>query len=124
MPPLVDEYGSELQDVIIQHWGSRPIRTHASHGPVQSRYNIRLMTSDIGGLELGHIFARACVRACVRAYVRACGRTVCVQLTFQNGSHKKHGTEMQRLFCNIVRNTNLVHIISTYTEHYHYAQTK
>ena len=54
-PPLVDEYGSELQDVIIQHWGS--IRTHTSHGPVQSRYNIRLMTSDIGGLELGHIFA-------------------------------------------------------------------
>ena len=55
-PPLLDdEYGSELQDVIIQHWGS--IRTHTSHGPVQSRYNIRLMTSDIGGLELGHIFA-------------------------------------------------------------------
>ena len=55
-PPLVgDEYGSELQDVIIQHWGS--IRTHTSHGPVQSRYNIRLMTSDIGVLELGHIFA-------------------------------------------------------------------
>ncbi len=52
-PPLVDEYGSELQDVIIQHWGS--IRTHTGHGPVQSRYNIRLMTSDIGGLELGHI---------------------------------------------------------------------
>ena len=55
VPPLVDEYGSELQDVIIQHWGS--IRTHASHGSVQSRYNIRLMTLDIGGLELGHIFA-------------------------------------------------------------------
>ena len=55
VPPLVDEHGSELQDVIIQHWGS--IRTHTSHGPVQSRYNIRLMTSDIGGLELGHIFA-------------------------------------------------------------------
>ena len=54
-PPLVDEYGSELQDIIIQHWDS--IRTHTSHGPVQSRYNIRLMTSDIGGLELGHIFA-------------------------------------------------------------------
>ena len=54
-PPLVDEYGSELQDVIIQHWSS--IRTHASHGPVHSRYNIRLMTSDIGGLELDHIFA-------------------------------------------------------------------
>ena len=53
-PPLVDEYGSELHDVIIQHWGS--IRTHTSHGPVQSRYNIRLMTPDIGGLELGHIF--------------------------------------------------------------------
>ena len=52
-PPLVD--GSELQDVIIQDWGI--IRTHTSHGPVQSRYNIRLMTSDIGGLELGHIFA-------------------------------------------------------------------
>ena len=62
---------------------------------------------------------------CVRACVRPCGRTVCLQLTFQkNGSHKKHGTEMQRLFCNIVRNTNLVHIIRTYTEHYHYAQTK
>ena len=54
-PPLVDEYGSELQDVIIQHWGS--IRTHTSHEPVQARYNIRLMTSDIGWLELGHIFA-------------------------------------------------------------------
>ena len=54
-PPLVDKYGSELQDVIMQHWGS--IRTHTSHGPVHSRYNIRLMTSDIGGLELGHIFA-------------------------------------------------------------------
>ena len=53
-PPLVDEYGSELQDVIIQNWGS--IRTHTSHGPVKSRYNFRLMTSDIGGLELGHIF--------------------------------------------------------------------
>ncbi len=54
-PPLVDEYGSEIQDVIIQHWGS--IRTHTSHGPVQSRYNFRLMNSDIGGLDLGHIFA-------------------------------------------------------------------
>ena len=54
-PPLVDEYGSERQDVIIQHWGS--IRTHTSHGPVQSRCNFRLMTSDIGGLDLGHIFA-------------------------------------------------------------------
>ena len=49
---------------------------------------------------------------------------VCVQLTFQNGSHKKHGTDMQRLCCNIIRNRNLVHIIRTYTEHYHYAQTK
>ena len=56
-PPqrLVDEYGAELQDVIIQHWGS--IRTHTSHGPVQSRYNFRLTTSDTAGLELGHIFA-------------------------------------------------------------------
>ena len=52
--PLVDEYGSELHDIIIKHWGS--IRTHTSHGPVQPRYNIRLMTPDIGGLELGHIF--------------------------------------------------------------------
>ena len=49
---------------------------------------------------------------------------VCVQLTFQNGSHKKHGSDMQRLCCNIIRNLNLVHIIRTYTEHYHYAQTK
>ena len=53
--PLVDEYGAELQDVIIQHWGS--IRTHTSHGPVQSRYNFRLTTSDSAGSELGHIFA-------------------------------------------------------------------
>ena len=53
--PLVDEYGAELQDVIIQHWGS--IRTHTSHGPVQSRYNFRLTTSDTAVLELGHIFA-------------------------------------------------------------------
>ena len=53
--PVVDEYGAELQDVIIQHWGS--IRTHTSHGPVQSRYNFRLTTSDTTGLELGHIFA-------------------------------------------------------------------
>ena len=49
---------------------------------------------------------------------------VCVQLTIQNGSHKKHDTDMQRLCCNIIRNLNLVHIIRTYTEHYHYAQTK
>ena len=53
--PLVDEYGAELQDVIIQHWGS--IRTHTSHGPVQSRYKFRPTTSDSAGLELGHIFA-------------------------------------------------------------------
>ena len=53
--PLVDEYGAELQYVIIQHWGS--IRTHTSHGPVQSRYNFRLTTSDSAGLELRHIFA-------------------------------------------------------------------
>ena len=53
-PSLVDEYGSELQDVIIQNWCR--IRTHTSHGPVQSRYNFNLMTSDTVGLELGHIF--------------------------------------------------------------------
>ena len=53
-PSLVDEYGSELQDVMIQNWGS--IRTHTRHGPVQSRYNFRLMTSDTVGLELGNIF--------------------------------------------------------------------
>ena len=40
--------------VIIQNWGS--IRTHTSHGPVQSRYNFNLMTSDTVGLELCHIF--------------------------------------------------------------------
>ena len=54
LPSLVDECGSELQDVIIQNLGS--IRTHTSHGPVQSRYNFNLMTSDTVGLELGHIF--------------------------------------------------------------------
>ena len=37
-----------------KNWGS--IRTHTSHGPVQSRYNFNLMTSDTVGLELGHIF--------------------------------------------------------------------
>ena len=31
--------------------------THTSHGPVQSRYNFRLTTSDIGGLDHGHSFA-------------------------------------------------------------------
>ena len=36
----------------------------------------------------------------------------------------KHGTDMQRICSNIIRNLNLVHIIRTYTEHYHYAQTK
>ena len=49
---------------------------------------------------------------------------VCGQLTFQNGSHEKHGNDTQRLCCNIIRNLNLVNIIRTYTEHYYYAQTK
>ena len=38
-PPSADEQDPELQDVIRENWGS--IRTHASHGPVQSRYNYR-----------------------------------------------------------------------------------
>ena len=53
-PPLDDEQDSELQDVIRENWAS--IRTHTSHGPVQSRYNIKLTTSDTRTLELGHIF--------------------------------------------------------------------
>ena len=43
-----------VPNVIIQNWGS--IRTITSHGPVQSRYNFRQMTSHTVGLELGHIF--------------------------------------------------------------------
>ena len=42
--PQDDEQDPELQDVIRENWAS--IRTHKSHGPVQSRYNFRLMTSD------------------------------------------------------------------------------
>ena len=53
-PPLDDEQDSELKDVIRENWAS--IRTHTSHGPVQSRYNIKLTTSDTRTLELGHIF--------------------------------------------------------------------
>ena len=48
-PPLVEEYGSELQYVSIHHWGS--IRTHTSHGPVQSRYNFK--TDDFGHQRVG-----------------------------------------------------------------------
>ena len=50
-----DNLSSALQDAVRDNWAA--IRTHVVNGPVQARYNIRLMTSDIGGLELGHIFA-------------------------------------------------------------------
>ena len=53
--PSNDELSSALQDVVRDNWAA--IRTHVVNGPVQARCNIRLMTSDIGGLELGHIFA-------------------------------------------------------------------
>ena len=53
--PSNDELSSDLQDAVRDNWAA--IRTHVVNGPVQARYNIRLMTSDIGGLELGHIFA-------------------------------------------------------------------
>ena len=53
--PSNDELSSALQDVVRDNWAA--IRTHVVNGPVQARYNIRLMTSDIGELELGHIFA-------------------------------------------------------------------
>ena len=53
--PSNDELSSALQDAVRDNWAA--IRTHVVNGPVQARYNIRLMTSDIGGLELGHIFA-------------------------------------------------------------------
>ena len=53
-PPLDDEQDPELQYVIRENWAS--IRIHTSHGPVQSRYNIKLTTSDTRTLELGQIF--------------------------------------------------------------------
>ena len=53
-PPSADEQDPELQDVIRENWGS--IRTHTSHGPVQSRYNYRLTTSDTSTLEISQIF--------------------------------------------------------------------
>ena len=52
--PLDDELSSDLQDAVRDNWAS--IRTHTSHGPVQSRYNIKLTTSDTRTLELGQIF--------------------------------------------------------------------
>ena len=42
---------------LLHNTGVVSEHTHTSHGPVQSRYNFRLMTSDIVALELGHIFA-------------------------------------------------------------------
>ena len=53
--PSNDELSSDLQDAVRDNWAV--IRTHVVNGPVQARYNIRLMMSDIGGLELGHICA-------------------------------------------------------------------
>ena len=53
-PPLDDEQDPKLQDVIRENWAS--IRTHTSHGPVQSRYNIKLTNSYTRTLELGQIF--------------------------------------------------------------------
>ena len=54
-PPLDDEQDPELHGVIRENRAS--IRTHKSHGPVQSRYNFRLTTSDTRILELGQIFS-------------------------------------------------------------------
>ena len=49
-PPtaLADEYGSELQDVIIQHWGS--IRTHDSR---TSPVTIQFQTDDFAHRRVG-----------------------------------------------------------------------
>ena len=54
--PLVDELSVGLQEVIRDNWAS--IRTHVSREPVQTRFNQRLMTTDMRVLNepLGELF--------------------------------------------------------------------
>ena len=43
--PLYDELSSALQDAVRENWGS--VRTHVAQGPVQTRFNQRLTTTDM-----------------------------------------------------------------------------
>ena len=54
--PLDDELSVGLQEVIRDNWAS--IRTHVSRGPVQTRFNQRLTTTDMRVLNepLGELF--------------------------------------------------------------------
>ena len=47
--PFADTLSTELLDVVRAHWSA--IRTHASRGPLQCRYNYRLTTLDTTVLE-------------------------------------------------------------------------
>ena len=54
--PLNDELSVGLQEVIRDNWAS--IRTHVARGPVQTRFNQRLTTTDMRVLNepLGELF--------------------------------------------------------------------
>ena len=47
--PFADTLSTELLDVVRAHWSA--IRTHASRGPLQCRYDYRLTTLDTAVLE-------------------------------------------------------------------------
>ena len=59
-PPVVvpanDELSAELRDFVQENWTS--VRTHVFHGPVQTRYNHRLTTTNLRVLNepLGKLF--------------------------------------------------------------------
>ena len=59
-PPVVvtanDELSAELRDFLAENWAS--VRTHVVHGPVQTRYNHRLTTTNLRVLNypLGKLF--------------------------------------------------------------------
>ena len=61
-----------------------------------------------------------------RRFLRREAEEVCVEPTFQNGSQNKHGSDMHRhvgLCRNSIRNLNLVNIIISHADHYHYSET-
>ena len=54
--PANDELSAELRDFLAENWTS--VRTHVVHGPVQTRYNHRLTTTNLRVLNdpLGKLF--------------------------------------------------------------------
>ena len=54
--PANDELSAELRDFVQENWTS--VRTHVVHGPVQTRYNHRLTTTNLRVLNdpLGKLF--------------------------------------------------------------------